>query len=113
MKQRKLMNKITIDIKPKNLKKVLSILEALKPELIENIHAQKSQSTKEIKPVKSSLDKIENKSQPEMNSGRYLSKDAYKKKLQKQPIIEDEFLAGKQNSGKYLSPENFKNKLKK
>lgn len=107
------MNKITIDIKPKNLKKVLSILEALKPELIENIHNEKSFNANAIKPVKSSLDKIENKAQSDYNATRYLSKDAYKKKLQKQPILEDEFLAGQQNSGKYLSPDNFKNRLKK
>ena len=44
------MHKITIDVKPKNLKKMLSILEALQPELIESI--QKDQPSKFMQSAK-------------------------------------------------------------
>lgn len=107
------MHKITIDVKPKNLKKMLSILEALQPELIENIQQDQTSKLKKIKPVKSSLDKIETASPQKTSSSKYLSKDAYRKKLQKQPILEDEFLATSTSSGKYLSPNDYKKQLKK
>ena len=107
------MHKITIDVKPKNLKKILSVLEALQPELIETIQQDKTAELKKIKPVKSSLDKIETASQQKTSSSKYLSKDAYRKKLQKQPILEDEFLSSSTSSGKYLSPKDYKNQLKK
>lgn len=95
------MQKITIDVKPQNAKKVLQILEALQPSLVEKINLQN-----EIKPVKSSLNKTNSNS-------RYLSKEAYKQKLQKQPVMEDEFLAGKSSSGKYASTQEYKKRLQK
>jgi len=91
------MAKITLDVEEKNLSTVLTILQNLKPGLIKNI------SQEQIKPVSSSINKQNNK--------RYLSKDAYKKKLN-QNILEDEFLPKTTSASKYLSPQEFKNRLK-
>jgi hypothetical protein len=95
------MAKITLDIDDKNLPTVLNILENLKTGLIKNINLNKNTN---IKPVSSSINNNENK--------RYMSKDTYKKKLQQQKVLEDQFLARPTSSNKYLSKEEFKQKLK-
>lgn len=101
--QRSTMQKITIDVAPKNIKKVLSILEALQPELIEKVQLSNTQKTG-AKPVKSSLNKTN-------SSSRYLSKEAYKQKLQKPVVKDDEFLSASPSSSKYLKPNEYKKRL--
>ncbi|WP_072681116.1 hypothetical protein [Arcobacter sp. LA11] len=99
------MAKITIDVNDKNLPTVLNILENLKSELITNLSVDtKNKVKKDIKPVSSSMGNQSNK--------RYLSKDAYKQKLNQKPE-EDEFLPKTTSTGKYLSANDFKNRLKK
>ncbi len=88
------MSKIIIDVDSKHFNKVLTILTNLKPELIKDIHVDKS---KEAKPVSSS-------------TGKYMSKSNYKNKLNNQ-VLEDEFLANKQSTGKYLNTASYKAKL--
>ena len=61
------MAKITLEIEDKNIDTVMTILNSLKTGLIKNIS---SDSNKEQKPLPSS-------------SSKYLSKDAYKLKLNK------------------------------
>ena len=101
------MSKIIIDVDNNKLSKVMNILENMKPELIRSISLDKG-----AKPVKSSLDKIETKASNTANANKYLSTSSYKKKMQKQPILEDEFLATKTSTGKYLNHTDYKNKLK-
>jgi len=99
------MAKITIDINDKDLPTVLNILENLNSGLILNLAVETTnQLNKEIKPMSSSISNQTNK--------RYLSKEKYKQKLNKN-IEEDEFLPKSNSSGKYLSPEDFKNKQKR
>ena len=90
------MPQITIEVEDKHYTKVLSILTNLKPELIRAVNIANTS-----KPLSSS----ENK---------YLSKDKYKQKVvEKQPILEDEFLSSKnQSRGKYLNKNAYKSKLK-
>lgn len=90
------MPQITIEVEDKHYTKVLSILTNLKPELIYAVNINNSS-----KPVTSSQNK-------------YLSKDKYKNKVvEKQPILEDDFLSGKnQSRGKYLNKNAYKSKLK-
>lgn len=95
------MAKVTLDIDDKNLPIVLNILENLKAGLIKNIDTNKKQN---IKPVSSSISNNENK--------RYLSRDAYKQKLQQQKVLEDDFLPKTTSNNKYLSKEEFKERLK-
>ena len=77
------------------------------PKLIE-----KYKNQNDIKPVKSSLDKIETQMTQQINSNKYLSKSKYKQKMNQKPEV-DEFLPKSTSTGKYLSREDFKNKLKK
>jgi len=102
------MSKITFDIDDANLPAVLNILENLKDGLIKNISVSKLNN---IKPVKSSLDKIETQSTQQISQNKYLSKSKYKQKMNQRPE-EDEFLPKPTTSGKYLSRDDFKNKLK-
>ena len=102
------MSKITFDIDDANLPTVLNILENLKDGLIKNISVSKLNN---IKPVKSSLDKIETQSTQQISQNKYLSKSKYKQKMNQRPE-EDEFLPKTTTSGKYLSRDDFKNKLK-
>lgn len=95
------MAKITLDIEDKNLTTVLNILENLKAGLIKNIDLNKKADGK---PKSSSLNGGENK--------RYLSKQAYKQKVQQRKVLEDEFLPKSNSSSRYLSPQEFKNRLK-
>jgi len=103
------MSKITLEIDDKDLPTVLNILENLKSGLIKNLSVNKINN---IKPVKSSLDKIETQSTQQLNSNKYLSKSKYKQKINQRPEV-DEFLPNSTSTGKYLSRENFKNQLKK
>lgn len=99
------MPKISIDVNNKNLPTVLNILENLKSGLITNLSVDaKDQSKKDIKPVSSSLGNQNNK--------RYLSKDKYKQKINKNRE-ENEFSPKSTSTGRYLSVNEFKNKLKK
>lgn len=107
------MNTISIHVKEKNLKKVLSVLEALKPELIESITQETVPKRKDSKPIKSSLDKIETRAPSIINPNKYLSKKSYQQKRQQEPILEDDFLTGQQRSGKYLNSNEYKKRLKK
>jgi hypothetical protein len=93
------MAKITLDIDDKNVSTVLIILQNLKNGLIKNISHEKQQ----IKPISSSLEAQNNK--------KYLSKEAYKNKLN-QKVLEDEFLPRTTSARKYISPEDFKKRLK-
>lgn len=102
------MSKITFDTDDANLPTVLNILENLKDGLIKNISVSKLDN---IKPVKSSLDKIETQSTQQISQNKYLSKSKYKQKMNQRPE-EDEFLPKTTTSGKYLSRDDFKNKLK-
>jgi len=107
------MSKIVLEIDDKNLPAVLNILENLKEGLIQDLSVSNiSTQQNDIKPVKSSLDKIESNSSKQVNSNKYLSKAKYKQKLNHQPE-EDEFLPKTASTGKYLSRDDFKNKLKK
>jgi len=103
------MSKIVLDIDDKNLPVVLSILENLKVGLIQNITVNNTKTN--IKPVKSSLDKIETQSNQQTHQNKYLSKSKYKQKINQKPE-EDEFLPKTTSTGKYLSKADFKNKLK-
>jgi hypothetical protein len=94
------MTKITLEIEDKNLSTVLNILDNLKTGLILDRTINKNEK---IKPVSSSISNNENK--------RYLSKEAYKKRLN-QKIEEDEFLPKVTNPNKYLSSEEYKKRLK-
>ena len=106
------MSKIVLEVDDKKLPAVLNILENLKEGLIQNISVNAiSNKQNDIKPVKSSLDKIETKSSNQIDSNKYLSKAKYKQKLNQKPE-EDEFLPKTTSSGKYLSRDDFKNKLK-
>lgn len=95
------MAKITLDVDDKNLKTVLNILENLKTGLIKSIDTKKKQAP--AKPVSSSLSNNGNK--------KYLSKNAYKEKLN-QKVEEDEFFARPVSTSKYVSPEAYKKRLK-
>ncbi len=95
------MAKITLDIDDNNLSTVLNILKNLKSGLIKNIDLNKKAN---IKPVSSSINNNENK--------RYMSKDVYKRKIQQEKILEDDFFAKPTSNNKYLSKEEFKQKLK-
>ncbi len=101
------MSKITLDVDDANLPVVLNILEDLKEGLVKNISVSKLNN---IKPVKSSLDKIETQATQQINSNKYLSKSKYKQKMNQRPQ-EDEFLPKTTTSGKYLSRDDYKNKL--
>lgn len=95
------MSKIILDIDDKNLSTVLNILENLKSGLIKNIDVSKKV---DIKLVSSSIS----------NSGsnkRYLSKDAFKQKIQQQKVLEDDFLPKPTSASKYLSKEEFKQRI--
>lgn len=86
------MSKITLDINEKSIPIVLNILNNLKAGLIENITVNKSLGDK---------------------TGKYLSKNKYKKNLSSRNILEDEFIDNKNtSSSKYLSPSQYRNKLK-
>ena len=106
------MPKIVIDVDSNKLSKVMNILENLQPELIQGISLEKS-NVKPAKPISSSLDKIETRAAQPVNTNKYLSSASYKKKIQKQPILEDEFLATKTSTGKYLNANDYKNRLNK
>lgn len=95
------MAKIILDVDDKNLSTILNILENLKSGLIKNIDTVKKNN---IKPISSSISNQENK--------KYLSKDRYKQKLQKQKILEDEFLPKTSSTSKYISREEYKSRLK-
>lgn len=95
------MSKIVIEVKDSKLSKVMTLLESMSPELIQSVSLQKGAT-----PVKSSLNKSN-------NQGKYMSRDAYKNKVQEQPVLEDEFLAGKSSSGKYVNPSEYKKRLNK
>lgn len=104
------MSKITLDVEDSNLPIVLNILENLKKGLIQKVSVNK---LNDIKPIRSSLDKIETNSTQQINQNKYLSKSKYKQKMNQRPQ-EDEFLPkATSSSGKYLSRDDFKNKLKK
>lgn len=104
------MSKITLDVEDSNLPIVLNILENLKKGLIQKVSVNK---LNDIKPIRSSLDKIETNSTQQINQNKYLSKSKYKQKMNQRPQ-EDEFLPkSTSSSGKYLSRDDFKNKLKK
>jgi|GEM_PF-416411 len=106
------MSKIVLEVDDKNLPTVLNILENLKEGLIQDLSVSNiSTKQNDIKPLKSSLDKIEAKSSNQVNSNKYLSKAKYKQKLNQKPE-EDEFLPKTTSTGKYLSRDDFKNKLK-
>lgn len=94
------MAKIILDVDDKNLSTVLNILENLKTGLIKNIDTQKRASSK---PVSSSLSNNDNK--------KYLSKSAYKNRLN-QKVEEDEFFARPVAASKYVSPSDYKKRLK-
>lgn len=94
------MAKITLEVDEKNRSTVINILQNLKAGLIKDI---KIQNQEQIKPISSSINNQNNK--------KYLSKDAYKKRLS-QKVLEDDFLPKTNSSSKYLSKEAFKQKLK-
>ena len=102
------MSKIILDVEDKNLPIILNILENLKNGLIQNLSVENKNN---IKPIKSSLDKIETQSTQQINQNKYLSKSRYKQKMNQRPEV-DEFLPKTTTSGKYLSHDDFKNKLK-
>ncbi len=85
------MAKIILDISDKNLSTVLNILENLKAGLIQNI----STNSKIV-------------------TGKYMSNDTYKHKINTKKILEDEFISNKKiSTEKYLNPNEYKNRLKK
>lgn len=80
------MSKITLDIEERNIETVLTILNNLKPGLIQNM----SYSNNDIK-----------------------SRMQAKKVIKQEKVEEDEFFSKTPSSGKYLSKSAFKNKLQK
>jgi len=103
------MSKITLDVDDKNLDTVMTVLNNLKAGLIQDISVSKMNK---IKPVKSSLDKIETQATQQVNANKYLSKSKYKQKINQKPE-EDEFLPKTTATGKYLSKDAYKKKLQK
>ena len=79
------MSKITLDVNSKNIDTVLMILSNLKSGLISNITTDKRNNTiskQEEKSVKQEILKDEFMKKP-TSTGKYLSKDEYKHRLQK------------------------------
>ncbi len=70
------MSKITLDVKPENLKTVLTILENLKVGLVENIKVDKSSTKYQPK-----TNKVIKENQPV--SGKYIDPASFKKRLNK------------------------------
>lgn len=91
------MKKITLNVDDKNLSLILNILENLKHGLIKDLSVESD--------LNKSKEVYSSKNENTHNKNKYSSSSAYKNKLYKN---ED----SKTSTGRYLSKEDFRKKLK-
>ncbi len=103
------MSQIILEVEEKNIDTLMIVLNNLKTGLIQDISISKMNK---IKPVKSSLDKIEREATQHVNHNKYLSQSKYKQRLNQIPE-KDDFLPKTKSTGKYLSKDDYKQKLNK